>query len=92
MVKFQLFDEIDTEKSKWSTKGRNVKFNIVKKKVGPFWPRLIKDEKKESTIKADWDKWIDEDEEEKKPEPGWDPDSMQGNKTLGNFYRFATSS
>ena len=53
-------------------------FNIVKKKAGAFWPRLLKSDKKEPTVKADWDKWIDEDEEEKKPAPGWDPESMEG--------------
>jgi prostaglandin-E synthase len=76
VVDFQLFDEINVETSKYSTKGRNVIFNIMKKNVGPFWPRLIKDTKKEQTIKSDWDKWADEDEEEKKPGADWDPDQM----------------
>lgn len=53
-------------------------FNIAKKKTGPFWPRLIKDDKKEHTINSDWVKWMDEDDEEKKPGAEWDPDSMNG--------------
>ena len=47
-----MFDEVDVEKSKWSTKGRDVIFNVVKKKAGPFWPRLLKDEKKDPSIKV----------------------------------------
>ena len=47
-----MFDEIDVEKSKWSAKGRNAIFNIVKKKSGAFWPRLLKDTKKDQSIKA----------------------------------------
>ena len=74
-----MHGEIDVEKSKWSAKGRNTIFNIAKKAVGPFWPRLLKDAKKDPTIKADWDKWTDEDEEEKKPAGGeWDPNKMDG--------------
>ena len=29
-------------------------------------------------FQADWDKWIDEDEEEKKPAEAWNPDNMNG--------------
>ena len=47
-----MFDEIDVEKSKWSAKGRNTIFNIAKKKTGTFWPRLLKDSKKDPTIKV----------------------------------------
>lgn len=74
----QTYDEIDVEKSKWSSKGRNVIFNLIKKKPGPFWPRLTKDEKKEQTIKSDWSKWADEDEDEKKPGAEWDNEAMNG--------------
>ncbi len=45
-----MFDEIDVDKSKWSAAGRNVIFSIVKKKAGPFWPRLLKDDKKDPSI------------------------------------------
>lgn len=47
-----MFDEVDVEKSKWNAKGRNTIFNIAKKKTGVFWPRLIKDTKKDQNIKV----------------------------------------
>jgi hypothetical protein len=49
-----MFDEVDVEKSKWNSKGRNTIFNIVKKKTGVFWPRLVKDTKKDSSIKVEF--------------------------------------
>lgn len=49
-----MFDEIDVEKSKWSAKGRNAIFNIVKKKGGAFWSRLLKDPKKDQSIKVNY--------------------------------------
>ncbi len=52
VVDIQMFDEIDVENTKWNSKGRYVIFNIVKKKTGTFWPRLLKDTKKEATIKV----------------------------------------
>eukprot|EP00826_Nyctotherus_ovalis_P054231 TRINITY_DN7090_c0_g2_i10.p1 TRINITY_DN7090_c0_g2~~TRINITY_DN7090_c0_g2_i10.p1 ORF type:complete len:206 (+),score=70.26 TRINITY_DN7090_c0_g2_i10:100-717(+) len=72
----ELHGELDIDKSKWNAKGRNTIFTLVKKNPGPFWPFLTKDSKKDPNIKADWSKWIDEDDEEKKPEGNWDPDNM----------------
>ena len=39
-------------------------FIIKKTEDGPYWPRLLKDSKKVHWLKADWNKWKDEDEEE----------------------------
>lgn len=33
-----------------------------------FWPRLLKDAKKVHYLKTDFDKWVDEDEQEEAPE------------------------
>ncbi|KAL9649679.1 hypothetical protein ABK040_003356 [Willaertia magna] len=60
----QLYDEISKEKSKWKTTGRLIELNIEKKKPGEFWPRLLKTEVKQRYISVDWDKWVDEDEED----------------------------
>lgn len=73
-----MYGPIDVEKSKWNAKGRNTIFNIAKKESGPYWPRLLKDTKKDHMVKQDWDKWVDEDEADKKPEGQWDPDKMDG--------------
>ena len=47
-----MLDEVDVEKSKWNAKGRNIIFNIAKKKTGTFWSRLLKDTKKDPMIKV----------------------------------------
>lgn len=48
-----LFGEIDEAQSKWSTKGRNTIFNIVKKAgTEKFWPRLTKEDKKDQSIRV----------------------------------------
>ena len=39
-------------------------FIIKKKEEGPYWPRLLKDSKKVHWLKADWNKWKDEDEDD----------------------------
>ena len=31
---------------------------------GPHWPRLLKQKHKDPHVKTDFDKWVDEDEEE----------------------------
>ena len=43
-------------------------FIIKKKEDGPYWPRLLKDGKKVHWLKADWNKWKDEDEEDESEE------------------------
>ena len=50
-VDILMFDELDTEKSKWNSKGRHTIFNIAKKKAG-FWPRLLKDTIKDAMVKV----------------------------------------
>ena len=60
-----------------------MQFNLIKKEQGPYWPRLIKDEKKYNHIALDWNKYVDEDEEDEeagKGLEGWNPDMMKGNK------------
>ena len=39
-------------------------FILQKKEEGPYWPRLLKDSKKVHWLKANWNKWKDEDDEE----------------------------
>jgi prostaglandin-E synthase len=57
-------------------------FIIKKQEKGPYWPRLLKDGKKVHWLKADWNKWKDEDDEEEVDEMagggggGQDFDSM----------------
>ncbi|VFQ85531.1 unnamed protein product [Cuscuta campestris] len=71
-VEFDLFDKVDLSESKSNTGPRNI-FYIIKKAEEKWWSRLLKQEgKAPSYLKVDWDKWVDEDEQDEKPEPGMD--------------------
>jgi hypothetical protein len=66
--------EVDADNSKINITPRNVVL-VVAKPEGDIehWPRLTKEPGKQHThIKVDWDKWVDEDEEDDKPEPAMD--------------------
>jgi len=58
----ELFQEIDKEKSKYVVRPRNIEFVLIKKENGPYWDRLLKEGGKRNWLKADWNKWVDEDE------------------------------
>ena len=50
---------------------------MKKNKEENFWPRLTKEDKKFQHITLDWNRYVDEDEEEEAQEvggPGWDPE------------------
>merc|ERR1711981_884686 len=41
-----------------------IKFYLVKKETEEdSWPRLLEDKKKSKSVKIDWDKWADSDDE-----------------------------
>ncbi|KAH8696626.1 HSP20-like chaperone [Talaromyces proteolyticus] len=64
-VTLDLYDEIDPENSKTSHSPRGVELVLRKKKLGlEYWPRLLKESKKAHFIKTDFDKWVDEDEQD----------------------------
>lgn len=43
---------------------RSIEFTITKAEVGPFWASLTNDKKKPHFIKADFNKWCDEDSDD----------------------------
>ena len=49
--------------AKWKMMPRYVEFVLQKKEKDNWWPRLTKEKKKYHNIKADWTKWVDEDED-----------------------------
>jgi prostaglandin-E synthase len=65
--KVEFFEEIDvevsfhlTQASKWSKFGFHLQFILAKKNTdAKYWPRLIKDTKKQQNIHVDWDKYVD---------------------------------
>ena len=75
----ELYDEIIKEESKYTLDSRNIFLNLKKKTSGPYWPRLIKDEKKYHWIEVDWMYFSEEDEEDEATQPvkpGQDFDDM----------------
>jgi len=83
----ELYDEINKEESKYTLESRNIFLNLKKKTSGPYWPRLIKDEKKYHWIEVDWMYYAEEDEEDEatnpnKPGQGFDDMPDMGNDEM----------
>ncbi|KAG9159521.1 hypothetical protein Leryth_019583 [Lithospermum erythrorhizon] len=69
-VDFQLYDKVNVNESKTSVTSRSV-YYLVKKDESKWWSRLFKKEGKPPIfLKVDWDKWVDEDEQDEKAPPG----------------------
>jgi hypothetical protein len=79
---FELFDEINTQESKWNKTGFHLLIVLAKKDTAKhFWPRLTKSAVKNQYIQIDWAKWVDEDEEGEEGDKGlgeFDPSKMSG--------------
>ncbi len=63
-LELEFFAEIDEAESKISHSPRDIELKLIKKELAqPYWPRLLKDSKKMHFLKTDFDKWVDEDEQ-----------------------------
>ncbi|KAJ9132227.1 Protein wos2 [Coniochaeta hoffmannii] len=68
-LELEFFAEIDEANSKVNHTGKNVEMKLRKKELKEeYWPRLLKDSKKVHFLKTDFDKWVDEDEQNEAPE------------------------
>jgi hypothetical protein len=68
-LELEFYDEIDEKESKINHTAKNVELHLRKKELKEeFWPRLLKDAKKVHFLKTDFDKWVDEDEQNEAPE------------------------
>ncbi|KAK3680687.1 p23 chaperone protein wos2 [Vermiconidia calcicola] len=68
-VKLEFYAEIDPSASKINHTPRDVEMVLQKKDLDEaFWPRLLKDKAKVHFLKTDFDKWVDEDEQDVAPE------------------------
>lgn len=64
-VSLGLYAEIDPENSKVNHTARGVELVLRKKELkAEYWPRLLKESKKAHFLKTDFDKWVDEDEQD----------------------------
>lgn len=62
-VSIEFFKPIKVEESSQSVKARGIDFIIIKEEE-TWWPRLLKDSKKQHWLKVDFPKWKDEDDSE----------------------------
>ncbi|EKV05721.1 Hsp90 binding co-chaperone (Sba1), putative [Penicillium digitatum] len=64
-VSLDLFAEIDPENSKVNHTDRDVELVLRKKELKEeFWPRLLENKQKMHFLKTNFDKWVDEDEQD----------------------------
>ncbi|KAK1367099.1 Co-chaperone protein p23-1 [Heracleum sosnowskyi] len=75
-IDIDLYDEVDVNESKASVGSRNIIY-LIKKVESKWWSRLLKKEGKPPVfLKIDWNKWIDEDEQEEEDEGNMDLDDI----------------
>jgi len=68
-LELEFFDAIDVENSKTNHTPRDIEMVLRKKELKEeYWPRLLKDKAKVHFLKTDFDKWVDEDEQNEAPE------------------------
>ena len=64
-VELEFYAEIDPAESKTHHSARDVAFVLRKKEMKEeYWPRLTKASQKLHFLKTDFDKWVDEDEQD----------------------------
>ncbi|KAK1436397.1 hypothetical protein QVD17_02176 [Tagetes erecta] len=65
-IDINLYDKVDVNESKVSVGSRSIVY-LVKKEESKWWSRLVKQEGRTPVfIKVDWNKWVDEDEQDEK--------------------------
>jgi hypothetical protein len=63
-LELEFYGEIDPTKSNTHHTPKNIEIKLQKKELSAeYWPRLLKDSKKVHFLKTDFDKWVDEDEQ-----------------------------
>jgi hypothetical protein len=63
-LELEFYGEIDVAGSKINHTARDVEMKLRKKELDEaYWPRLLKESKKVHFLKTDFDKWLDEDEQ-----------------------------
>lgn len=68
-VELEFYAEIDPANSKINHTAKNIEMKLQKKELKEeYWPRLLKEAKKLHFLKTDFDKWVDEDEQNEAPD------------------------
>jgi len=80
-VDIAFLKPVDAEGSTYKILPRSVQMHVMKKEKDEeeFWPRLLKDKALEKNqVKVDWDRYVDEDEEEE----GFDTSALDGGQGM----------
>ena len=83
-VNIAFFKPVDSEGSTYKVLPRSIQMHVMKKdkEDGDFWPRLLEDKNLEKNqVKIDWDRYVDEDEEEE----GFDTSALEGGMGMGGM-------
>jgi prostaglandin-E synthase len=83
-VKIEFFKTVDGKDSTYKVLPRSIQLHIIKGEEDQeeFWPRLLKDKALEKNqVKVDWDRYVDEDEEEE----GFDTSALEGGQGMGGM-------
>lgn len=78
-LKMPFYEKIDPEHSKIVHNDRHT-YAVIRKATPAeeYWPRLTKEKVKYFFIRTDFDKWVDEDEQDEAPEPSNDAFDLGG--------------
>eukprot|EP00903_Cladosiphon_okamuranus_P011321 g10672.t1 len=82
-LELEFLHNVNSEKSTWKVLPRSIQMHIMKEAEDDvFWERLLKDKSLEKTnVKIDWNKFVDEDEEE--GGEGFDMSALDGGSQFG---------
>jgi len=68
-LELEFYAEVDPSTAKTVHTMKNIAIKLQKKELKEeYWPRLLKEAKKAHFLKTDFDKWVDEDEQDEAPE------------------------
>lgn len=80
-VELEFYAEIDPKESRIHHTGRDIELVLRKKELKEeYWPRLLKESRKLHFLKTNFDKWVDEDEQDAQPD---DDDYMNKMNPMG---------
>mmetsp|Transcript_9080 Transcript_9080/g.33505 ORF Transcript_9080/g.33505 Transcript_9080/m.33505 type:complete len:181 (-) Transcript_9080:100-642(-) len=64
-LEFEFYSPVKETSGEWKNTGRGVEMKVMKKDDDTeYWPKLYKGSTKFRNITVDWNRWIDEDEED----------------------------
>jgi len=83
-LELQFYAEIDVEESKTLHTAKDIAMILRKKDLNEeYWPRLVKEKAKAHFLRTDFEKWVDQDEQNEAPEEDYMNNFGGGNPGMG---------